>query len=203
MIFYKGVAISGGKDSCTMAWFFCLFQHQTGWIHTNHAWSLTSFNNAYLLHLFSSGSKQKICTSIIQREATETKSRYLRYLSWLHIAYNEGFTSIQTAHHANDCIESIIHFFLRGSLSSGIYPRLLILSTNFSNVRIILHRPILHWTKWQIDNLHWVWEIPYMKDVTNDMLYIKRNRIRTQLIPFLRYFYNPFLEKTLWNFTRN
>lgn len=188
MVFYKGIAVSGGKDSYTMAWFFCLFQKQAGWVHVNHNWSVESLNNAFLLHSFATGIKQKICILVIKRQKTETKSRELRYLSWLHIANSENYTSIETAHHANDSIESIIHFFLRGSLSTGIHSKLLILSTNFSNVKVVLNRPILHWTKEQIKALHWSWEIPCIKDLTNDMIYIRRNRIRTQLIPFLTFF---------------
>lgn len=201
MNLYEAVAISGGKDSFSLAWIYLGLKREVGWIHINHLWINSSLQNAYRLHLFGTSTKLKICLGLIKRKNTETHSRRLRYLAFLHISCNEKFSIVNTAHNANDSIESIIHFFLRGNRSTGIYKRIIFQSNLLSKMRLIVIRPIIGWTRHDIHKFHSNYALPYIFDSTNNYISMKRNRIRKQLIPLLRLFYNASIEKSLWKLT--
>lgn len=66
-----------------------------------------------------------------------------------------------------------------------------------TNVNLI--RPILNITRKQISEQTDIYKIPKFSDPTNTILNIDRNRIRHQLIPYIRKYFNPKIDYVLNN----
>jgi hypothetical protein len=86
------------------------------------------------------------------------------------------------------------------------YKKILLLN-NVQASRLVLIRPLLHCFRFDLRNLCSVWKLPVYPDKTNQMVYHPRNRLRKQVIPLLRYYFNPGVDKLLFQFaeiiTRN
>ena len=67
------------------------------------------------------------------------------------------------------------------------------------NTNLNLIRPILNITRKQISEQTDIYKIPKFSDPTNIILDIHRNRIRHQLIPYLRKYFNPKIDYALSN----
>ncbi len=66
--------------------------------------------------------------------------------------------------------------------------------------KLLLFRPILHLTRFDINKLCDFYNFPLYADKTNNIDIFRRNRIRTQLLPTLRLFFNKNLDFTLFRF---
>ena len=62
-------------------------------------------------------------------------------------------------------------------------------------------RPILGLNRSEIKNFILFLNIPVYPDKTNEQVYYARNRIRKQLLPAIRFFFNPKIENSLFKFT--
>ena len=60
-----------------------------------------------------------------------------------------------------------------------------------------LIRPLLGTTRSEIRHLLSLWNLPSWPDSSNQIITIRRNRIRGQLIPYIRLHYNPKLDQAL------
>ena len=61
-------------------------------------------------------------------------------------------------------------------------------------------RPLLFITRFDLKKLCAFWELPVYPDQTNEKLVYFRNRIRKQLLPLLRFFFNPQIDKLFLQF---
>ena len=62
-------------------------------------------------------------------------------------------------------------------------------------------RPLLFITRFDLKKVCVLWELPIYPDQTNEKLIYFRNRIRKQLLPLLRFFFNPQIDKLFLQFT--
>ena len=62
-------------------------------------------------------------------------------------------------------------------------------------------RPLLFITRFDLKKVCALWELPIYPDQTNERLIYFRNRIRKQLLPLLRFFFNPQIDKLFLQFT--
>jgi tRNA(Ile)-lysidine synthase len=60
-----------------------------------------------------------------------------------------------------------------------------------------LIRPLLGTTRSEIRNLLSLWNLPSWPDSSNQIIAIRRNRIRRQLMPYMRFHYNPKFDQAL------
>ena len=67
-------------------------------------------------------------------------------------------------------------------------------------VKIKLIRPLLELKRFEILKLCNFWSLPICIDSTNILFSFKRNRIRHQVFPILRIFFNPKLDDSLSKF---
>ena len=73
---------------------------------------------------------------------------------------------------------------------------------NIKNVsNLLLIRPLLNITRTELKELIINWKISVWEDATNQNLKIKRNRIRNQLFPYLRKYFNSNVDHILLNWT--
>ena len=68
----------------------------------------------------------------------------------------------------------------------------------FQSYKTHFIRPLLSLHRTDSKKLCSFWALPLYPDKTNQQLTFQRNRVRKQLLPALRYFFNPQLEKALF-----
>ena len=87
-----------------------------------------------------------------------------------------------TAHHGDDLIETILMRLVRGSTLKGYagFPAI----TEKQDYKIV--RPLVFYTKSDIDNYNNINNIPYVVDKTNESDLYTRNRYRHNMLPFLK-----------------
>lgn len=73
---------------------------------------------------------------------------------------------------------------------------------NIKNVcSLLLIRPLLNITRTELKKLIINWKVSIWEDATNQNLKIQRNRIRNQLFPYLRKYFNSNVDHILLNWT--
>nr|WEM32125.1 hypothetical protein [Ostreobium sp. TRHA14-720] len=66
--------------------------------------------------------------------------------------------------------------------------------------KVHLIRPLLHINRLEVCQLSRFWKLPLLIDVTNKFKNLKRNRLRYQILPSLKIFFNPKIESALYRF---
>ena len=66
--------------------------------------------------------------------------------------------------------------------------------------KLLLFRPLLFLSRFDLKQLCVFWKLPLYPDNTNENVKYSRNRIRKQLLPLLRYFFNPQIDKLFLQF---
>lgn len=105
----------------------------------------------------------------------EAQARSARY-AFLHTVARETNRRIVTAHHADDIVETMIFFFMRGARLRAL--------VGMSDPAII--RPLIPYTKQDISQYAERHGIAYRHDRTNDDVKYSRNFIRHVLIPTMK-----------------
>lgn len=124
--------------------------------------------------------------------SVEDAGRRIRYNIFNREAKKLGpNTKIAVGHHKDDLVETIFLNFLRGSGSNGL------VGIEEKNENII--RPILSIEKSEILNFLKANSVPYVEDYTNLENDYRRNKIRNELIPYIKENFNPNIINTLTN----
>lgn len=124
--------------------------------------------------------------------STEDAGRQIRYNCFNKVAKSlKGQVKIAVGHHKDDLVETIFMNLLRGSGNNGL------IGIKERNGNII--RPILCLEKWEIlqflnDN-----NIEYVEDHTNFENDYRRNKIRNELIPYIKSNFNENIVSNLTN----
>jgi len=128
----------------------------------------------------------------------QATARYLRYNSFLKVAKEEKVNKLFLAHHADDQVETVLYNFLRGTSITGLGG--IKLQNSYSFLKII--RPLLFVTKEDILLYCKEKGIKFVIDSSNlDKKYM-RNKIRLELIPFLKKNYNPKICKKILDLSK-
>ncbi len=121
----------------------------------------------------------------------EEAARKLRYNFFTKICSERGISTLATAHHRDDSIETFFLNLFRGTGISGLHgirPK--------SGENPVIIRPILCFDREDIDRYVKEHNLDYVEDHTNYELDARRNRIRLQLMPLLREMY-PSINRTM------
>ncbi|KAG0597511.1 hypothetical protein M758_12G000700 [Ceratodon purpureus] len=165
---------------------------------------------------------QAVTTSPVPGEGL---ARTWRYGVLQRIALRHGFTSIVTAHTASDRVETLLYNLFRGSglhgLQSLTWKRVLSPSLSLSyrtaftpnevvsslatevgmlepgSSEVTLVRPLLGFTRTELREYCDLVGLPLWPDPSNMSLEIDRNRIRHELLPYLRENFNDSVDKSL------
>jgi tRNA(Ile)-lysidine synthase len=123
-----------------------------------------------------------------QKASRQMAARHLRYAWFEELLKTKGFDFVLTAHHANDCIETMLLNLVRGTGIKGMK------GIPEKNGRVI--RPLLGFTKEEILNYAEHEKLEYRTDTSNLEAKYDRNFVRLKVMPLLKTL-NPSLEKTL------
>lgn len=197
------VSCSGGQDSITLLFLLCQLQPSWNWklgvMYCNHLWRHESIDSSSKLLNISFHLRVSCSVSVAgSKIQTEDEARVWRLRVLSRVSDTHIWNSICTGHTASDRIETLISNLLRGASSWGVrslnwYQNLV---PNQTQV-IPMVRPLLGISRHELRNYANRWKLPLCYDPSNQDQRIRRNRIRHELLPYLRYWWNPQIDKLL------
>jgi tRNA(Ile)-lysidine synthase len=137
---------------------------------------------------------------IKEMKSSEEALRKVRHRHLQRIAVRYGAQWIATAHHADDVIETMLHRLLRGSGPRGLAS--IPLTRKLASNLTLVH-PLLSVSRSQIMQYIEANRLEFRTDRSNASEAYTRNRIRHQLLPYLREFSETSdVDRRLWQATQ-
>nr|YP_010338558.1 tRNA(Ile)-lysidine synthase [Rhodaphanes brevistipitata]UNJ18508.1 tRNA(Ile)-lysidine synthase [Rhodaphanes brevistipitata] len=193
------IAVSGGKDSLCLLKLIQdlqqLYKWEIGIVHCNHKWRWDATANTYFI--YQAARKANIHFYLAINHSlfdTELETREWRYLILLEVATKYKYNILLTAHNLNDKIETFLYNLARGSRLEGVNS---LSKYKIINTKLVLYRPLLDFHQQEINWFCRHFYLPVWVDFTNFILSTKRNRIRHELLPYLKRYLNPSIEKKI------
>ena len=192
------IAVSGGQDSLCLAKIIYDLQYKWQWniaiAHCDHNWSTDAGIADRVANIADNWSIPFYLTTANNLPETEAAARQWRYQALIAIAQTNNFNYIVTGHTKSDRAETFLYNLIRGAGSDGLSS--LTWQRNLTDT-IKLIRPILDFTRTETLEFCQKFKIPIWVDVANSNLKYARNRIRQELIPYLKTNFNPQVENSL------
>lgn len=134
-------------------------------------------------------------------ESSETAGRRLRYEFMLEVARARGLSFIATGHTSDDLVETVIFNFFRGTGLAGLsgIPEVLRLD---AAPEMPVVRPLIGCARGDLRLFLAENEVPWCEDETNDQNAYSRNRIRNELLPWVRRSVNERADDALLGLSR-
>jgi tRNA(Ile)-lysidine synthase len=192
------IAVSGGQDSLCLGKLLLDLSSKWDWqlaiAHCDHQWSTDvgiAARVKQIAEIWQLPFYLKIADVI---KETEAAARKWRYQALVEIAQAEEFKYIVTGHTKSDRAETFLYNLIRGAGSDGLAA----LSWKRSlNTEISLVRPILDIYRHETLDFCHQFDLPIWFDLVNENSKYARNRIRSDLIPYLQANFNPQVENSL------
>ncbi len=212
------VAVSGGQDSLCLIKLLLDLQPKWGWnlaiVHCDHRWRSDSQASAnHVEQLARNWGISYYLETASDIPTTEAAARQWRYQALTEIAIAQNYPYIVTGHTASDRAETLLYNLIRGSGADGLsaltWARPLAdfglrnsgenLKSKIPNLqsKIYLVRPLLEITRSQTGQFCQEQKLPIWEDYTNQDLQYARNRIRSELLPYLETHFNPKAQQAL------
>jgi tRNA(Ile)-lysidine synthase len=193
------VAVSGGQDSLCLIKLLSDLQPKGQWhlgvAHCNHRWRNDSDANAHHVEKLAKswGISFYLATA---REAlnSEAAARNWRYQALSSIARANSYQYIVTGHTASDRAETLLYNLMRGTGADGLQA---LTWQRPLTAGVLLIRPLLEITRQQTEKFCQDFHLPVWEDITNQDVKYARNRIRQELLPYLKANFNPKVESAL------
>lgn len=193
------LAVSGGVDSMAMATaaVACPYISRAGIAHCNFSLrgDESDGDEALVKKWAGEHSLPFYCTRFDTVAYAKDKSvsiemaaRELRYLWFDGLLASEGYDYVAVAHNMNDNAETLLLNLLRGTGIKGV--------SGMKPLSGNILRPMLIFSREEIERFAQVHSIPYRNDSTNFSSEYKRNRIRNEIFPLFGKI-NPSFLKTL------
>nr|YP_009313652.1 tRNA Ile-lysidine synthetase [Helminthocladia australis]SCW21906.1 tRNA Ile-lysidine synthetase [Helminthocladia australis] len=199
------LAISSGQDSlCLLRLILDLQKNSAfrfGIIHIDHQCrSDSTYNATHLVNIIKHLNVQSYIYQLNPKKYSEHALRELRYEIFMTTALNNCYDTIATAHTLSDQTETCLFNMIKGGgldiVNSLTWKR------NLYN-RLQLIRPILNFDRSEITWLCRYYSLPVWFDYTNIYYTYNRNRIRHEIIPYLKEYYQIDIERSLGKFLEN
>lgn len=196
------IAVSGGQDSLCLARLLIDMQPRWQWslaiMHCDHRWREDSADNAaYVLNL-SEAWQVPVHLAVASTALTsEAAARKWRYETFANVAREQGYLYVVTGHTASDRAETVLYNLIRGTGLDGIGTLSWQRSIDGSDPGITLVRPLLTFARSETEQVCQQQSVRVWQDSSNQDLRFRRNRIRQELLPYLREHFNPQVEKAL------
>ena len=193
------VAVSGGQDSLCLIKLLLDLQPKWAWnlaiAHCDHCWREDSQANAdHVENLARNWHIPFYLETAKEPVNSEATARNWRYHALTKIAQTHHYQYIITGHTASDRAETLLYNLIRGTGADGL--QALTWQRPLTD-DIILVRPLLEITRSQTEQFCQDFNLPIWEDSTNQNLQYPRNRIRQELIPYLKENFHPQVETNL------
>ena len=202
------IAVSGGVDSMVLATALQQAAKANRWRlvvgHFNHRLrGRASKADEQLVERFCQNhqlafhsAKWKKDPAAIKEQGLEMAAREARYNFLKSTARKTRCRFIATAHHADDQTETFLWRLMRGAGGKGLGGTQA-LSTISRKLKLQLARPLLHFAKTDLMSAAKHASIRFRKDASNNDPKHLRNKIRTQLVPYLKRHFHPAIEHSI------
>lgn len=192
------VAVSGGQDSLCLLELLLHLQPQWDWelavAHCDHGWSTDVGIAAHVEQIARSRELPFYLKTAYRLAETEAAARTWRYRALTEIARERGFATIVTGHTMSDRAETFLYNLIRGAGADGLQA----LSWQRSlTPDLQLVRPLLNFTRAETLEFCQQFQLPIWEDAMNQNLKYARNRIRRDVIPYLKTHFNPQVETAI------
>ena len=192
---YVVIGLSGGPDSMALLNILLEYRKKINMnivcAHVNHGIRKESDDEEIFVHNYCK--KNNVIFEYMKLEKCknsnfESFARKKRYDFFDSVIKKYDAKILFTAHHGDDLIETILMRLVRGSTLKGYagFPAI----TEKQDYKIV--RPLVFYTKSDIDNYNNINNIPYVVDKTNESDLYTRNRYRHNMLPFLKNENNKF-----------
>ena len=196
------VAVSGGADSLALLYGLHALRQQLKChlhvVHLNHclrpeADTDAEFVRQHAEHLNLPCTIQQVDVFRLAKQwklSVETAGRRARYQFYETVCSETDATKVALGHHQDDSAETVLMHLIRGSGTDGLKGIAPVRDTQ-------LIRPLLTFTRQQIEAFLNAIDVVPRHDATNTDVHYLRNRVRHELIPQLESHYNPNIKATL------
>ena len=192
------IAVSGGQDSLCLLKIMIDLQEKWGWniaiAHCDHGWASDLGIADHVEKIANNWNIPFYLKVAKAMKETEAAAREWRYQSLVEIAEENEFSEVVTGHTLSDRSETLLYNLIRGAGSNGLgaltWKRPL---TN--NINLV--RPLLKVSRGETLEFCQQFALPIWEDAANANLDYARNRIRQELVPYLKENFNPNVETTL------
>ena len=137
-------------------------------------------------------------------ESIETAARNQRYRFLTETARENGCQVVAVGHNADDDAETILHRIIRGTGIRGLrgIPSIRPMAHEEGESDLVLIRPLLSLRREEIEAFLTQMTIEWRQDTSNESTEYTRNRIRHELIPYLKNHFNPQVSDALLRLSR-
>jgi tRNA(Ile)-lysidine synthase len=122
--------------------------------------------------------RQDVAASRMKGESCESAGRKIRYEFFEEIRRIENLPFVATAHNAEDAAETMAHHFFRGTGVAGL--------SGITGLRGNIVRPLVRCGRDDLRAFLRERGIPWREDETNALNHYTRNKIRNELMPWVR-----------------
>ena len=199
------LAVSGGVDSMCLAdlWLRCFGAGSFAIAHCNfHLRGEESDGDEALVTKWAE--ENGVCMHRVDFDTVgyavenglsiEMAARELRYRWFGELCQEHGYEAVVVAHHADDNAETLVLNMVRGAGLKGLTGMKPVSPLPCGNG--VLLRPLLTFTRKQIEGHVFAWKVPYREDSTNSSVEYRRNSIRHEVFPLFERM-NPSYVRTL------
>lgn len=203
------VAVSGGLDSMVLLRILVLLAPRHGWepvvAHFNHQLrgESSDADEAFVreaatkLNLpFRTGRGNVKMSAARRGLSIEMAARLLRHRYLAKAAVTLGIRQVALAHHADDQLELFFLRLFRGAGPEGL-SGMDVIGSSPADSRIQLIRPMLDIRRSDLELFAREHNLVFRHDASNDALDCERNRVRHELLPFLRERFGSRLEASV------
>nr|QCI04385.1 tRNA Ile-lysidine synthetase [Antithamnion hubbsii] len=198
------IAISGGQDSiCLIKLIESIqksihFNLKITYLYIDHQWKITSkIQIQHIVNYIKSYQDDIIIYQVKNLPYSETEARKYRYEIIFNHANNYNYELIITGHSLTDKIETCLQKIFRGTSLNGITS---LNQDRYIKYKFHLYRPLLNISRHDIKWFCQYFCLPIWSDTTNYYYNIKRNRLRYELVPYLKNYFHPNIEKNINSF---
>lgn len=192
------IAISGGQDSLCLGKLLLDLQPKWMWklaiAHCDHRWFADAGLAEHVRQIAQSWSLPFYLKTAVEITTSEAAARQWRYQALGEIAKTNGYQSLVTAHTKSDLAETLLYNLIRGSGADGL--QALTWQRPLTS-EVSLVRPLLEISRAETFKFCQEYNLKVWEDVYNQDLRYARNRIRQELLPYLRGNFNPQVETAL------
>lgn len=129
-------------------------------------------------------------------ESLEMAARRLRHAFLARVARVHGLTHVATGHHADDQVELVLIRLLRGAGPGGL-AGMTVRGRSPADPELTIIRPLLDFPGQRLEAVARDLGLNWREDATNAEAGILRNRVRHELVPFLRRRFQPALGRVV------
>nr|YP_009314059.1 tRNA Ile-lysidine synthetase [Izziella formosana]SCW22313.1 tRNA Ile-lysidine synthetase [Izziella formosana] len=193
------LAISGGQDSLCLLQLFLDIQKiihiNLAVVHIDHQWRQDATKNTeHIINIIRKITCPLYLYQLQPAYYSEAEFRDMRYQIYMKTASTYKYDIIATAHTLSDKTETCLMNLIKGSNIDNLNN---IVWTRKIDTNITLVRPLLNFTRAEINWFCKYYRLPVWFDYSNIHYENTRNRIRYELIPYLQQYYQIDIEKNI------